>query len=64
MKPDLLTIPQFCKSINIGTTYAYQLINEGKIRAVKIGKKTLIPKEALDDFIADLEPYKAVEGER
>lgn len=58
MKAELLTIPEFCKSVNLGRTVAYRLINEGKVKAVKLGKKTLIPRSALDDFIASLPAYK------
>ena len=59
MKPELLTIPEFCKSAKVGRTVAYSLINKGEVKAVKLGKKTLIPRSAMDEFIASLPVYKA-----
>lgn len=57
MRTELLTIPDFCKSVNIGTTRCYELINNGTINAVKLGKKTLIKREELDRFIESLAPF-------
>ncbi len=59
MTTALMTIPEFCHAANIGRTNAYKLINVGDIKAVKVGKKTLIPRTALESWIASLEPYKA-----
>lgn len=58
MQAELLTITEFCKSVNLGRTVAYRLINEGKVKAVKLGKKTLIPRSSVDDFIASLPAYQ------
>ena len=57
MKIELLTIPQFCKATNICRTIVYRLINEGRLKAVKVGKKTLIPQSALEEFVASLPAY-------
>lgn len=57
MTQELLTIPEFCKAAKVGRTVAYKLINEGRVKAVKLGKKTLIPRAALEEFICSLEPY-------
>lgn len=58
MQTELLTIPEFCRTANVGRTNAYRLINEGSIKAVKVGKKTLIPRVAMESWIAALQPYK------
>ncbi|HRQ60058.1 MAG TPA: helix-turn-helix domain-containing protein [Alphaproteobacteria bacterium] len=58
MKKELLTITEFCSIANIGRTNAYRLINSGAIKAVKIGKKTLIPLEALEEWISSLTAYQ------
>lgn len=53
----LLTIPEACAAIRIGRTKFYQLLNSGEIKAVKIGKKTLIPIKELENFINKLPNY-------
>lgn len=58
MQTELLTIPEFCKMANIGRTTAYSLINAGLIKAIKIGKKTLIPRTSMNEWISTLQPYK------
>ncbi len=57
MTPELLTIPQFCKATNIGSTYCYQLIKSRRIEAVKLGKKTLIKRQEMERFINELKSY-------
>lgn len=58
MSPKLLTISQFCEATNVKTTFAYELINQGKVKATKLGKKTLIKISDLEDFINNLPEYK------
>lgn len=59
MNSELLTIPQTCAALNCGKTALYRRINKGEIRAVKMGKKTLVSKEAIQEFISSLQPYPA-----
>lgn len=54
----LLTIPEACAMIRVGRTKLYQLLNEGEIKAVKIGKKTLIPGSDLQKWQDSLPTYK------
>lgn len=57
MSNELFTISEFCKVANLGRTVTYQLINQGRVKALKLGRKTLIPKASLDDFISSLPAY-------
>jgi len=57
MQKELFTIPECCKTLNLGPTTLYKYINQKRIRAVKLGKKTLIPRDAIDEFIASLPSY-------
>jgi hypothetical protein len=41
----------------IGRTKAYELLNGGKIRARKMGVKTLIEVQSVRDYIASLPTY-------
>lgn len=57
MQTELLTLSEFCKAVNLGRTSVYKLINAGKVKALKLGKKTLVPRSSLDEFIASLPAY-------
>jgi excisionase family DNA binding protein len=48
------TIPAFCAWAQVGRTLAYELINRGQIKAVKVGVKTLIPKTEARAWLASL----------
>ena len=37
-----------------GRTYSYQLIKEGKLRALKCGRRTIITPEAWEEHLASL----------
>lgn len=53
----LHTIPEACAMIRVGRTKFYQLLNAGEIKAVKIGKKTLIQDKELENWIYALPTY-------
>ncbi len=42
------------KAINIGQTKIYEQIRLGKLRAVKFGKRTLIPAISLKEWLNNL----------
>ena len=44
--------------LGLGRTSIYQLLSEGKIQGLKCGRRTLILKEELENFLNNLEPYK------
>jgi excisionase family DNA binding protein len=48
-----------CRALGIGKTKLYQEIGSGRLRAVKFGKKTLIPTDQLAAWLASLEPIEA-----
>ncbi len=43
-----------CEALRIGRTKLYQLFASGDIKAVALGGKTLIPRAALEAFLASL----------
>lgn len=49
--PEILTVPQVSKALGIGTRSAYTLIREKELGHIRIGRKILIPKVCLEDFI-------------
>lgn len=53
--PDIITVNQMRKFLNIGSNTAYRLLGEQKIRSVRIGTKHRIPKSELIRFINEQE---------
>lgn len=54
-----LSVEDFCNSYGVGRTTAYEEINSGRLRAVKAGRRTLIPDESAKDWLNSLEPVSA-----
>ena len=51
--PDVVTIQQVMEMLNIGKNKAYELIQNGTIQTVRIGKKYIIPKVAVIQFLSN-----------
>jgi excisionase family DNA binding protein len=51
VKPMLLTIPQAARVLAIGRTTMYELIAEGAIEVVRIGRSARIPVDAVRSFV-------------
>lgn len=51
LEPIAYSIADACRVTSIGKTRLYQLINEGKLEARKIGGRTLIPADSLRRLI-------------
>ena len=55
-QPPLLTsVKAACQSLNVGRTYLYSLINEGRLETVKLGRRTLIKVSSIQALIAENE---------
>ncbi len=48
------SIPEVCRTASIGRTRLYSEIAEGRLRAVKVGRRTLIRVEDLDAWLRSL----------
>lgn len=48
------TIREFCAAAGIGRTTVYNEINAGRLKIVKVGKRTLIPAAAASRWIDGL----------
>lgn len=48
-----------CRALGIGKTKVYEEINGGRLRALKFGKKTLIPTDQFAAWLAALKPVEA-----
>ena len=49
--PDVVSIDDLKKMLHIGRNTAYKLLNENKIKAIRIGKKYIIPKSSVISFL-------------
>jgi excisionase family DNA binding protein len=53
-----VSISEFCLRYGIGRTHAYQEITKGRLRAVKVGRRTLITHDAAEAWLAALPEIK------
>jgi excisionase family DNA binding protein len=51
----LLTVEQAAVRLNLTRTRVYALMGQGRIQSVKEGKRRLIPTQALERYISELE---------
>ncbi len=47
------TIPEAAKKLGIGRNTAYEAARRGQIPTIKIGKRLLVPREALERKLAE-----------
>ena len=52
--PDVVTVEQLAQMLNIGKSSAYALLQSNRIHHVKVGKKYIIPKTSVLDFIGEI----------
>jgi excisionase family DNA binding protein len=50
----LLSINESCYALGFGRTKLYEYIGLGLIETVSIGRRTMIPRASLDEFVARL----------
>ena len=48
---DIMTVSEMAQALGIGMNSAYKLINGKSICSTRIGRKIIIPKKCLIDFI-------------
>ncbi len=48
----LLTIEEAAAALSLGRTYTYQLILQGDLLSIKVGRKRLVPAFALHEFVS------------
>ena len=55
LPPRLNTIAQTTDRLGICRANLYNLLSSGQLRSVKIGRRRLVPEQAIADFITALE---------
>lgn len=51
--PDILAPIEVSNILKLGRTTTYELLRTGEIKSIKIGRKIIVPKKFLEDFIED-----------
>lgn len=55
MEPITITVAGARKALGIGTTKLYELISEGQLRTIKLGRRTLIRTDSIRALVDRLE---------
>ena len=54
--PGAMSVDEFCRWARIGRTSTYNEIANGRLRALKVGRRTVIPAEAARQWLEALKP--------
>lgn len=54
IKREGLSIPEACAVAGVGRTKIYEAIEDGRLKARKLGKRTIILRTDLQDFLQTL----------
>ncbi len=57
-EPDVLTVQDVTRLLKIGKNSVYALLKEGKISSIKQGKKIIVPKVCLVEYLIDERNYQ------
>jgi excisionase family DNA binding protein len=49
-----LSVADVAKTLSLGVTYTRRLINRGEIKSVRVGKRVLVPRQCLDEYVSTL----------
>ena len=52
--PRCLRVEDAARLLNVGRSTVYDLIRSGRLRSIKIGRRRLVPRDALDAFLNEL----------
>ena len=49
--PDVVSVDEIQEMLRIGKNAVYQLIKEGTIKSIKVGKRYIVPKKFIIEFL-------------
>lgn len=49
--PDILTVHQLAQALGISANSAYKLVHQREIGCKRVGRKILVPKQCLIDYV-------------
>lgn len=50
--PDIVSVEDIADMLNLGKSSVYSLLQSDQIRHVRVGKKYIVPKQAVIDFVS------------
>lgn len=50
-----LSVNDFCRKFSMGRSKFYQLVAEGRVKTLKLGRKRLVPESEISALLASLE---------
>lgn len=53
----LLTIKEVCEATKLGRTYIYRILKSGDLKAIKVGRRTLVRKDDMEAWSSGLSSY-------
>lgn len=56
MDPLLIDIKETCRTLSLGRTKVYELMNRGDLQTVKLGTRTLVRYESVKRLVGDAAP--------
>ena len=54
----IFTMQETAKILSIGLTKLYEEISSGRLKAVKVGKRTLVPQANIEEWQDNLPAYR------
>ena len=51
--PDVVSVEEIQQMLRIGKNAVYQLLKDGAIKSIKVGKIYVVPKKYIIDFLID-----------
>ncbi len=52
--PDVVSVEQVTEMLHIGQVLAYKLLKDGTIKARKVGRRYIIAKKSIIDFLSEV----------
>lgn len=49
--PDVISVSQLAQILGIGLNSAYRIINAQEIGSIRVGKKIIVPKICVEDYL-------------
>lgn len=56
----LLSVPEAAEVIGVGRSVLYELLRDARLSSVTVGRRRLIPRASLIEFVTDLQRQSTV----
>ncbi len=48
--PLLVSVPEAARLLSVGTTFAWEMVHNGELPTVKLGRRVLVPRAAIEEI--------------